>query len=82
MTESEELSKDEPESLPRLPRWIWPVYVFFLVLLVPWYIPSDSLQGRVWAFPVWAFIILAGAIGMAAFTAYVFLRLWKDEGQS
>ena len=67
---------------PRLPSWVWIVYLFFLALLVPWYIPSDSLQARVWAFPVWGLIILAGAMAMAAFTAFVFLRLWKDEGES
>ena len=49
------------------------------LVTVPWYLPRDWIDPTFWAFPAWSVVMIAGAISLAVFNAYVFLRLWPQD---
>lgn len=59
-----------------IPRAAWAVFAIIYLVTVPWYAPSDWIDPTVWAFPAWSLWMILGGVVLAAFNAFVFLRLW------
>lgn len=64
-----------------LPRMVWVAFGLIYLITIPWYLPRDWIDPTLWAFPAWSLVMVGGAIGLAAFTAYVFLRLWPETDE-
>lgn len=59
-----------------LPRWIWAAFLAVYAVAVPWYAADDFTEPRLWAFPAWAALSVAGGIALAILNAYVYLKVW------
>lgn len=69
-----------PRAEPATRRWYIPLLLVLIVISIPWYF-SEGHVGRVIAgFPVWIWIALGSAFGVALLTACAILRFWKDDG--
>lgn len=80
--EQHETSNRTPRAAAeaKIPRRAWAVFALIYLVTIPWYLPRDWIDPTVWAFPAWATVMVSGAIALAAFNAYAFLRLWpKNE---
>ena len=62
-----------------IPPRVWVLLALIYLITVPWYLPRDWIDPTIWAFPAWSMVMIAGAVCLAAFNAYVFLRLWPEE---
>ena len=73
--------RHQSKSAPQrgLPGWIWIGFGILLALCVPWYVSSgESSTSSFWAFPVWGAVVVGFAFLLAVFTAFVYLRVWRD----
>ena len=60
-------------------RWIVPVYLGLLVLVIPWYWPAGDMR-HAYGLPFWVIATLIALLLTAAFTAWVFLSWPEDNG--
>lgn len=68
-----------PADEPIRHRWFLPTILAILVLSVPWYLPHDPGDRLLAGLPLWTWVTLACAAGLAVVTAWASLRLWRDE---
>lgn len=73
------MPEKEQNGSPHLGRGTWVAFGLIYLATVPWYLPRDWIDPTLWAFPAWSLVMVAGATVLAAFNAYVFLRLWPGE---
>lgn len=66
-----------PSEERRLPYWVWNVYAAILAGCVPWYL--KALDPAFGGFPFWGAVVMGFAVLLAAFTAYVYLKVWPNE---
>ena len=51
--------------------WIAFVYLGLLVLVIPWYWPTDDTR-QAWGFPLWSLASLGAVFATSLFTAWVY----------
>jgi hypothetical protein len=73
-----QLPDDRPASGARIPPAVWVVFTLIYLIIVPWYMPRDWIDPTLWAFPRWSLVTIGACAALAAFNAYVFLRLWPS----
>lgn len=68
---------DDPS--PKIPAWVWIGFAVLMALCVPWYVPAGGMiEPRIWAFPLWGWVVVGGCVLLAAYTAFVYLKVWKS----
>lgn len=69
------------ETPDRFPRWVWPAMAAILAFCTPWWVPQSWVEPVVWGLPFWGLLMVGGFTGLAAFTAWVFSVLWRDDDE-
>ena len=58
--------------------WIIAIYIFFAVIVIPWYWP-DNINYIVFGFPLWVLVSIIVSIITSFFTAFILLRYTWDK---
>ncbi len=66
-----ELGFADPVNQP----WVWVVFALLLVALIPIW----PITGSWWGIPSWAVFAVAVSAVTSVFTAFVILRVWRDN---
>lgn len=62
-------------------RIYWILVGLLLLVGIPWYRAADTQDPLIAGVPLWAWVTIGSAVGIAALTAWAALRLWPaDEG--
>ena len=71
-----------PPGEPLRSRAFVLVVVGFVVLSVPWYLPSELAARTIGGLPLWTWIAFLCSVGLSATTAAAALFLWRDDGDA
>jgi len=72
-------SQIRPADEPMRHWWFLPAVVVILILSVPWYLPPAVGDRLVGGLPLWTWITVACAVGLAVVTAWASLGLWRND---
>lgn len=69
-------SPSEPQfSDPVSKPWVWVGFGLLFAALIPVW----PIAGSWWGIPAWAVFAVAASVVTSAFTAFVILRVWRDD---
>ena len=63
---------------PRKKGWVWLVYLLLFAVAIPWYWPPSYRGPLVAGLPMWVAVTVVSVALLAAWTAFVITRYWKD----
>ena len=65
--------------MPRMPRWVWLVYIVLFAASVPWYLTTDDVVPIWIGLPYWVVLSLSAILCVALFTVWVVRRYWRED---